>query len=239
VADVLAELGVGLIGRDQTTPDLEQPLDDDAQIAVARARVSYEVVETALPYASNLVPREDLEIDQRAFISAGSPGALSQLWRVDTNGADMTSRTLVSEWVSRPPVDEVIGYGTNVVVRSLETPEGPISYWRVVRMRVTAYTAADAGKPRSHPAYGITASGLPAGFGIVAVDPNVVPFRSQVYVPGYGIGFAGDTGGGVKGRWIDLGYNEGEIEAWNGYVDVYYLTPVPETINYLIPTNLP
>jgi hypothetical protein len=60
-------------------------------------------------------------------------------------------------------------------------------------------------------------------------------------VPGYGKGFAGDTGGGVKGRFIDLGYDEGQIVAWNGYVDVYYLTPVPpaDQINYTLPTSLP
>jgi 3D (Asp-Asp-Asp) domain-containing protein len=71
----------------------------------------------------------------------------------------------------------------------------------------------------------------------VAIDPNVVPFRSQIYVPGYGVAYAGDTGGGVKGRFIDLGYDEGKIEHWSGYVDVYYLTPVPDSgqINYLIP----
>ncbi|HSM56646.1 MAG TPA: 3D domain-containing protein, partial [Candidatus Sulfomarinibacteraceae bacterium] len=101
--------------------------------------------------------------------------------------------------------------------------------------------AASSGKPPDHPAYGITASGVRAGTGIVAVDPRVVPFRSWVYVPGYGTGYAGDTGGGVLGRWIDLGYDEAEYQSWSGYVDVYYLTPVPdpEDINYLIPTALP
>jgi 3D (Asp-Asp-Asp) domain-containing protein len=76
---------------------------------------------------------------------------------------------------------------------------------------------------------------------VVAIDPKVVPFRSDVYVPGYGVAFAGDTGGGVKGRWIDLGYNDGEIVAWRGTVDVYYLTPVPppDRINYLIPDFIP
>ena len=49
----------------------------------------------------------------------------------------------------------------------------------------------------------------------------------------------GDTGGGVKGRWIDLGYDEDELVAWSSYVDVYYLTPIPEEINYLIPEVLP
>jgi 3D (Asp-Asp-Asp) domain-containing protein len=135
----------------------------------------------------------------------------------------------------------VIGYGTKIVVRTLQTPQGPVEYWRVVRMRVTSYTAASSGKASGDPGYGITASGRPAGTGIVAIDRSVVPFRSYVYVPGYGIGFAGDTGGGVRGRWIDLGYDEDEYVPWSGYVDVYYLTPVPspDDINYLIPQGLP
>jgi 3D (Asp-Asp-Asp) domain-containing protein len=119
----------------------------------------------------------------------------------------------------------------------MDTPDGAIEYWRVVSMRATAYTAATAGKPPSHPAYGITASGVPAGTGVVAIDPTVVPFRSNLYVPGYGVAFAGDTGGAVKGRIIDLGYNEGELVSWRGFVDVYYLTPVPpaDRVNYLLP----
>jgi hypothetical protein len=45
----------------------------------------------------------------------------------------------------------------------------------------------------------------------------------------------------VIGRWIDLGYDEAEFVGWSGYVDVYYLTPVPpvERINFLLPTALP
>ena len=110
-------------------------------------------------------------------------------------------------------------------------------------MRVTSYMAQTSGKPADHPAYGITASGEIAGYGVVAVDPRVVPFRSDVYVPGYGSAFVGDTGGGVKGRWIDLGYEDDwdTFTHWSGYIDVYFLTPVPEydKINFLIPTELP
>ena len=109
------------------------------------------------------------------------------------------------------------------------------------RPRVTSYTAASSGKAPDDPGYGITASGVLAGTGVVAIDRSVVPFRSYIYVPGYGKAFAGDTGGGVRGRWIDLGYDEDEYQSWSGYVDVYYLTPVPpaEDINYLLPTALP
>ena len=241
VAETLAEVGVGLIGRDDSWPPLDQPIGDSHEIEIRRGNTAYQETETPLPFASRLQPLDTLEIDQRSLVAPGSAGVLSQLTRIERVGTQTFSQTLVGEWVSQPPADEIVGYGTNVVVRSVETPDGQLSYWRMVRMRVTAYTAADAGRPPSHPGYGITASGRPAGYGVVAIDPEVVPFRSQVYVPGYGVAFAGDTGGGVKGRWIDLGYDDGQIEAWNGYVDVYYLTPVPESdrINFLIPAVVP
>ena len=53
---------------------------------------------------------------------------------------------------------------------------------------------------------GTTASGLPVGPGIVAVDPNVIPLGTRLYIPGYGKGIAADIGGGIKGKIIDLWY---------------------------------
>jgi 3D (Asp-Asp-Asp) domain-containing protein/peptidoglycan hydrolase CwlO-like protein len=54
---------------------------------------------------------------------------------------------------------------------------------------------------------GTTASGLPTGPGIVAVDPNVIPLGTRMYIPGYGKGIAADVGGGIKGKIIDLWYS--------------------------------
>jgi 3D (Asp-Asp-Asp) domain-containing protein len=71
--------------------------------------------------------------------------------------------------------------------------------------------------------------------GIVAVDPSVIRLGSQVYVPGYGVGLAGDTGGAIYGRRIDLGYDDSNLVLWYRWVDVYLLTPVPNSINYLSP----
>ena len=51
---------------------------------------------------------------------------------------------------------------------------------------------------------GTTASGLPTGPGIVAVDPSVIPLGTRMSIPGYGIGVAADTGGAVQGSTIDL-----------------------------------
>jgi 3D (Asp-Asp-Asp) domain-containing protein len=73
--------------------------------------------------------------------------------------------------------------------------------------------------------------------GIVAVDPRVINLGSSVYVPGYGVGFVGDTGGAIIGRRIDLGYDDDKLVDWYRWVDVYLLEPVPPSyqIRYLLP----
>jgi 3D (Asp-Asp-Asp) domain-containing protein len=51
---------------------------------------------------------------------------------------------------------------------------------------------------------GHTATGLPVGFGVVAVDPGVIPLGTRLTIPGYGEGVAADTGTAVQGNTIDL-----------------------------------
>ncbi|MDD3818767.1 MAG: 3D domain-containing protein [Actinomycetota bacterium] len=51
---------------------------------------------------------------------------------------------------------------------------------------------------------GITAIGLRARKGIVAVDPRVIPLGTRLYIPGYGEALAADTGGWIKNNRIDL-----------------------------------
>ena len=51
---------------------------------------------------------------------------------------------------------------------------------------------------------GHTASGLPVGVGVIAVDPSVIPLGTRVFVPGYGPAVAADVGSAIKGAIIDL-----------------------------------
>jgi 3D (Asp-Asp-Asp) domain-containing protein len=52
--------------------------------------------------------------------------------------------------------------------------------------------------------HGTTATGVPAGWGVVSVDPSVIPLGTRMTIPGYGDGVAADTGSAVIGRTIDL-----------------------------------
>lgn len=61
---------------------------------------------------------------------------------------------------------------------------------------------------------GRTATGMPVGQGVVAVDPSVIPLGTRLYVPGYGHGVAADVGGGIKGDTIDLWMTPSQCAAW-------------------------
>jgi 3D (Asp-Asp-Asp) domain-containing protein len=61
---------------------------------------------------------------------------------------------------------------------------------------------------------GRTATGMPVGQGVVAVDPTVIPLGTRLYVPGYGNGVAADVGGGIKGNTIDLWMTPSQCAAW-------------------------
>jgi 3D (Asp-Asp-Asp) domain-containing protein len=62
---------------------------------------------------------------------------------------------------------------------------------------------------------GTTATGIPTGWGVVAVDPAVIPLGTRMIIPGYGEGVAADTGGAVRGATIDVWFPEcSQALAW-------------------------
>jgi 3D (Asp-Asp-Asp) domain-containing protein len=63
----------------------------------------------------------------------------------------------------------------------------------------------------------------------------VIPLQTNLFVPGYGVGVAGDTGGGVRRYHVDLGFDDDNYEGWHWYVDVYLLEPVPSNIPWILP----
>lgn len=237
VGDLLTQLGIALVGMDRVEPSESAPVVDNLAITITRVREETVIEEEALPFETLWEPDPELEIDQQRLQQAGAEGLLRRRWRIHYEDGQEAARILEDEWVDREPTTQVYNYGTKIVIRELETPDGTIQYWRHIRMLATSYTAATSGKEPDHPQYGITFLGWQMRHGIVAVDPSVIPLRTQVYVPGYGKGVAGDTGGAIKGRHIDLGYDEGNVAHWYKWVDVYLLAPPPPAsqIRWVLP----
>ncbi|HYZ76519.1 MAG TPA: 3D domain-containing protein [Gaiellaceae bacterium] len=62
---------------------------------------------------------------------------------------------------------------------------------------------------------GNTATGLPVGWGVVAVDPSVIPLGTRMSIPGYGEGVAADVGSGISGAMVDLWFpSDSAARAW-------------------------
>lgn len=74
---------------------------------------------------------------------------------------------------------------------------------------------------------GLTRIGTTAVEGrTIAVDPNVIPLGSRVYIDGYGVFIAEDTGGAIKSKKIDVFLDSHNRCFENGvaYADVYLLS---------------
>lgn len=82
--------------------------------------------------------------------------------------------------------------------KTVNTTHGEMAYKSCVAMEASAYLPTDGNGA------GITATGTRAQRGVVAVDPNVIPLGTKVYIPGYGVAVAADTGGAIRGHKIDL-----------------------------------
>ena len=236
VGDVLADLGIVLTGLDYSRTSLENTLDVDTTIEVIRVTERFRVEQDPIPFQVIVQPDPELEIDNQRLVQDGSAGVSERRVRIRYENGQQVSRTIESDYVVLPPTTKIIGYGTNIIVRQLETPDGPVDYWRKIYVLATSYSASTAGTPRTSPYYGITRLGWVMRHGIIAVDRDVIALRTPLYVPGYGVGVAGDTGGAIIGRHIDLGYDDDNLVLWYRWVDCYVLTPVPppDEINYVL-----
>jgi len=227
IGEALADVSAPLRGHDYSVPPADTPFSPGMRVAVVRVREEIQVVEAEIPFGTRTEPDAALPLDEKRVLVEGRPGRKTQRVRITYEDGAEAGREVLQESVTQPAVDQVVAYGTNVVWQTVDTPEGPKRYWRKLRMYATSYSAARAGTPRSAPWYGRARNGMVMRKGIVATDTRIIPMGMWVYVPGYGVAIAGDTGGGVKRYMIDLGYADDDYQSWHQYVDVYILDRLP------------
>ena len=100
----------------------------------------------------------------------------------------------------------------------VKTPQGILPFSKKLRVFSTSYDKNCSGCNET------TATGLKTGYGVVAVDPRVIPLGTRLYIPGYGLATAGDTGGNIKGTRVDLGFDDVKSAWWSArFVEIYIL----------------
>ena len=236
VGEALDSARVALVGQDYAIPGIREALPTSGDIQVVRVLEHVQMEQQPIPFGSYYQASADIEIDDIELLSSGSYGLMASRVRVRLENGIETGRIVENEWVVREAEPRIVGYGTRIIIRTLDTPDGPIEYWRAVEMFATSYSPCGHGAGPDVCIY-ITRSGLPVAHGTVALLPSWYEYMAfdQVYVPGYGVGTVGDTGWGIPGRhWIDLAYTDEDFVSWASYLTVYFLTPVPDTIMWIL-----
>ena len=228
VGEALLEAGIPLQGLDHSLPDADEQIPEDGLIKVVRVSEEVLLENEPIPYDRETQPVADLEIDNQKIVQSGLYGLDTRRVRVRHEDGIEISRQIEAEYISQEPQPEIIGYGTQIVPNTVNTPDGTIKYWRALNMYAVSYNVTSNG------GYG-TATGIPLAKGVAAIDPRYIPYGTRMYVPGYGEALAADTGGGVKGRMIDLGYLDEDYVSWHQWVTVYFLWPPPENVVWIIP----
>ena len=232
VEQALSGAGIVLGALDRVEPALAAPLAEATDIRVVRVRQSQEHEQETVPF--EYVRRDDptLPLGLWRHVQAGLPGILIRRIETFTEDGEVVSRKVAEDQLVDKPRADVTVYGTKRFSGPLASlqdakrlvpgynavaSKDTLAVRRVLHVVATGYEAGprSTGKQPGHQWYGVTSIGWQAKPGIIAVDPNVIPYGTRLYVPGYGFGIAGDTGGAIVGHRIDLFYDtEQEAMRW-------------------------
>lgn len=237
-AQALARAGVTLGEEDTADISLSENVKEGMVINVSR--VTYELKQTTeeLPFETEYRDNSNMAIGSEKVVVEGEPGEISNFVRLKYVDGVLSGSSPVLETVTKQPVTQIVERGTALAVPYAEMadPEAltlvngiPESYTRVVSGKSTAYTAYRGAR---------TASGRYAEIGTVAVNPNVIPYGSELYIVSqdgrkvYGYAIAADTGLGLMDGTVAVDLYFGNMDEhyydscnWGAVmVDIYVLS---------------
>lgn len=175
-------------------------------------RVVYEEFED-IAYETIYTENDEIFWGDRVVYSEGVLGRNRTNTLAVYIGGELSSRATVFEETLWQPVSARAYMGTYIPAYHALSACGELfNYTRTFVAEATAYTLdfASTGRHPDHPLFGVTASGMMAQVGVVAVDTNVIPFHTRLYIEGYGFAVAGDRGGAIRGEKVDLFFDTRE-----------------------------
>lgn len=185
---------------------LDTLVQSNSVFTVEHLNEHYRYEEVEIPIATEYIYDCDLLVGIERVEAQGQKGLVKNVYKQQFLGTELYSDQLAEEIELKKMEPKIIRAGSKT---SLMTPEGSvIEFTRAAVLSTTGYCSCYqcCGKNPGDYGYGITASGLPQGVGVVGVDPRYIPYGTKMYVEGYGYAVAGDTGGAIIPNHLDLGF---------------------------------
>ena len=203
VANFLKEQGITLGELDRVEKSLEDVITPNDKVAVVRVEKVTDVVEESIDFAIEKKNDSSVLKGKEKVVTQGKKGTVERTYEVVKENGKIVMKTLQSEKVISKPTTQVVAVGTKVVtVTASRNNTSAGGTGKEFYVTATAYT------PNCNGCSGITATGVNIksnpNMKLIAVDPNVIPLGSKVWVEGYGYAIAADTGGAIKGNKIDI-----------------------------------
>ena len=200
VEDALSQYGIVVGENDVLSQPLLSYIYEETTIEVDRIDVRIETVDEYIEQPETEVEYAYLAAGVRATITEGSPGIDRNTYEVTYSDGEEINRVLLSTERVREPEERVVGVGpadsTGTATMAMATTDDGASFYykNSFTVEATAYTWTG----------NTTATGTWPKVGTIAVDPDVIPLGTRVYVSGYGFAVAEDTGGAINNYIIDL-----------------------------------
>jgi len=248
VGDILNAKGIKISQYDKVSPSVNTQVKNGMTITIVRVTTSD--ISIVTPVAFTSATKEDSTLLKGAtkIVQNGVLGEKTTVTRITYENGKEVSRAVVSDTVTKQPVQEITAAGTKVApatttaastTTAAATPAATapavaasgvtdsrgasISYSKVMSVMATAYSEEECGGLMTFS--GVNAVWDPNGWSTIAVDPSVIPLGTKVYVEGYGYAIAQDTGSAIIGNHIDcFFYTNADMNAWGTRtVNVYIL----------------
>lgn len=189
ISQVLELHNIDVGKNDIIKPDAGKTATDGMEIHVYRVKYKEKTVNEQIPYNTETKGVDTLPQGTSKVAVKGENGLDKVTYRIMYMDGIEASREEIARKTVKAPVTEII---EKSIVGTIHGKE----YSKKFTVKAYSYTGG-----------GRTASGKPAEVGRIAVDRNVIPLGTKVYVEGYGFAEAADTGGNIKGNTIDVYFN--------------------------------